>query len=133
MIGFEGGVQLVRASLRLLAVVSCLGFFLLGCRIEQEASPTGPGMGGDQVIKFENLTSHGVVVKIPDAHHEFELEVGETKTVEVYSEEGATVFFVQIFQNYPGRDITLARRWTGFVPVGKIVTIQHISRVQVHD
>ena len=115
----------------LLAVLSLMAFGLLGCRIKQEASPTGPGAGGSQVIKFENRTRHGVLVRILDAHQEFELAVGETKTVEAYSEEGATVFFVQIFQS--GRDISVAPRWTGFVEVGKIVTIQHISRVQIHD
>ena len=74
-------------------------------------------------------------VRIPDANQEFELAVGETKTVEVHSEEGATIFFVEIFQNRAGQDISVAPRWTGFVEVGKVVTIRQRITIQpeIHD
>ena len=120
----------------LLTVLSLMAFGLLGCRIKQETSPTGPGAEGSQVIKFENVTQNiPVLVRIPDAHQEFELAVGEMKTVEVYSEEGVTIFFVQIFQNRPGQDISVAPRWTGFVEVGKVVTIRQRITIQpeIHD
>jgi len=132
----EGDEKIVKVSFMLLAMLSFAGLCLVGCRIEQETSPTGPGTGGGQVIKFENITrSIPVLVKIPDAHHEFELAVNEKKTVEVYSEEGATVFYVEIFENFPGRDISTARRWTGFVAVGKVVTIRQrlCIQIEIHD
>lgn len=126
----------MKVSFMLLAALSLMGLGLLGCHVERETSPTGPGAGESQVIKFENVTQNiPVLVRIPDAHQEFELAVGETKTVKVYSEEGVTIFFVEIFQNRPGQDISVAPRWTGFVAVGKVVTIRQRITIQpeIHD
>jgi len=117
-------------------VLLWMGLGGLGCHVDQEKSPTGPGSGTSQVIKFENVTQNiPVLVRIPDANQEFELAVGETKTVEVYSEGGTTIFFVEIFQNRPGQDISVAPRWTGFVEVGKVVTIRQRITIQpeIHD
>ncbi|MFH1567878.1 MAG: hypothetical protein ABIL09_07735, partial [Gemmatimonadota bacterium] len=119
-----------------LLALALVGMGLLGCHVKRERSPTGPGSDTSQVIKFENVTdSIPVVVRIPDANQEFELGVGETRTVAVYSDEGSTIFFVQIIQNRPEQDLSVAPRWTGFVEVGKVVTIRQRITIQpeVHD
>ena len=115
----------------LLRLVLLVGLGGPGCHVEQEKSVNGLGADASQVIKFENLTQHGVLIRIPDAHQEFELGIDERRTVEVRSEEGITVFYVEIYQ--ANWDISVAPRWTGFVGIGKRVTIQHISRVYVND
>lgn len=102
-----------------------------GCHVNQELNPNGPGSETSQVIKFENLTGQVLLVRIPDANQEFELGGNQSQTVEVYSEDGISTFFVEIFLT--NRDISVAARWKGFVEVGKRVTIQHISRVYVED
>lgn len=120
----------------LLVILAWMGLGGLGCHVEQEKNPTGQGSETSQVIKFENITQNiPVLIRIPDASQEFELAVGETKTVEVHSEEGFTIFFVEIFQNRPGQDISVAPRWTGFVEVGKVVTIRQRITIQpeIHD
>jgi len=107
-----------------------------GCHVDPERNPAGGDEGASQLIKFENVTSDiPVLVRIPDAGQEFHLGVGETRTVEVHSTTGATVFFVEIYQNRPGQDISVAPRWTGYVEVGKVVTIRQRITIQreVHD
>ena len=115
----------------MLRLVLLMGVGGLGCHVEQEKIVNGPGADASQVIKFENLTRHGVLIRIPDAHQEFELGADQKRTVEVHAEDGITIFFVEIFQS--GRDISVAPRWTGFVEIGKRVAIQHISRVYIED
>ena len=113
------------------AFLVLLGLAGSACRIKQEADLTGPGSHVSQVIRFNNLTGIPVLVQIPDAHHEFELSVGDSRTVEVHSDQQATVFFVRIINNQPGQDISVAPRWTGYVEMGKTVNIQHISRIYI--
>ena len=107
-----------------------------GCHVKRERSPTGPESETSQAIKFENITTNiPVLIRIPDANQEFELGVGETRTVEVYSAEASTIFYVEIFQNRPGTDLSTAARWTGYVAVGKVVTIRQRITIQpeIHD
>jgi len=107
-----------------------------GCHVDQEPGTVGPGSGADQVIKFENVTTNiPVLIRIPDANQEFELAVGDSRTVEVYSLEGSTTFYVEIFQNRPNQDISVAPRWTGYIEVGKVVTIRQRITIQpdIHD
>lgn len=118
-------------ALRSVVLLVLIGLVGLACHIEQETDPTGPGSHLTQVIRFVNLASAAVLVQIPDAHHEFELGVGDARTVEVHSEQEAAVFFVRIISLHPGQDTSVAPRWTGFVEVGKTVNIQHISRIYI--
>ena len=132
----ERGEEVVKIPFLFLLLLASMGPGGLGCHVDQETSSTGSGSETSQVIKFENITQNiPVLVRIPDANQEFELAVGETKTVEVHSEEGAAVFFVEIFQNRPNQDISVAPRWTGFVEVGKVVTIRQRITIQpeIHD
>mgnify|MGYP001025472851 CR=1 FL=1 len=124
--------------MRMRSVLACLvgSMLVFGCHVDPERDPTGPGGGTSSVIKFENVTDDiPVLVRIPDAAQEFALGIGERRTVEVHSAEDATVFFVEIYQNRPGQDISVAPRWTGFVEVGKVVTIRQRITIQpeVHD
>ncbi len=121
---------------RMVPLLLLLGLIASACRIKQEKDPTGPGSHVSQVIRFNNITTNiPVLIRIPDAYHEFELEVGDSRTVEVHSEQQATVFFVEIIHNRPGQDLSSAPRWTGFVEVGKTVTIRQRITIQpeVHD
>ena len=101
-----------------------------GCHVERQSSASGPGSGVSPVIKFENLTRHALLIRIPDAFQEFELDRDVERTVEVYSEEGIDVFYVEILRSGYA-DMSVAPRWTGFVGIGKRVTVQHISRVTI--
>ena len=112
-----------------LAGILFLACAVAGCHVDQELNPSGPGAGASQVIKFENITGSILLIRIPDAKQDFELGGNQSRTVEVYSEDGITTFFVEIIRG--NQDIATAARWSGFVDVGKRVTIQHISRVYV--
>ncbi|MFA6110779.1 MAG: hypothetical protein WDA75_18625 [Candidatus Latescibacterota bacterium] len=112
------------------------GLVAAGCHVDPERSPTGSDSTASQVIKFENVTDDiPVLIRIPDANQEFELGIGEARTVQAHSASGAAVFFVEIIQNRPGQDISVAPRWTGYVQVGKVVTIRQRITIQpeVHD
>ncbi|MFC1527009.1 hypothetical protein ACFL6X_09405 [Candidatus Latescibacterota bacterium] len=117
---------------RFVSLVVLMALGGLGCHVDRETSVNGPDEGTSEVIKFENLTRHGVLVRIADAHQEFELGVDEGRTVEVHSDDGIAIFFVEIYHSGYA-DISVAPRWTGFVGIGKRVTIQHISRVTISD
>ena len=112
-----------------LAVLACLS--LSSCHVKQELNPSGPGSEVSQVIKFESLLTYELLIRIPDANQEFNLGANQSRTVEVYSEDGITTFYVEIFD--ARRDPSVAGRWTGFVTIGQRVTVQHIARVYVDD
>ena len=121
---------------RVLIALMAVALTSVQCHVERQKNPAGSGSETSQVIKFENITTNiPVLIRIPDANQEFELGVGETRTVEVYSTEGSTIFYVEIFQNRPGTDLSTAARWTGYVAVGKVVTIRQRITIQpeVHD
>ncbi len=120
----------MKKARRLLRSVLLMTLVGLGCHVEREESVNDPDADTSQVIKFENLTRHGLLVRIADAHQEFELGVDERRTVEVHSDDGIATFFVEIFHSGYA-DISVAPRWTGYVGIGKRVTIQHISRVNI--
>lgn len=125
----------MKASVICMDLALVLGLAGIGCHVDQETD-TSAGFEVSQVIKFENVTDNiPVLVRIPDANQEFELGVGESRTVPVHGGEGITTFFVQIFQNRPQDDISTAPRWTGFVEIGKVVTIRQRITIQpeVHD
>ena len=111
---------------------------LAGCHVEYKGVEAQKA--GVRVVKFENLTDNiPVHVSIPDAHQEFDLAVGETKTVELFSEDDATTFFVEIVEDrrIGGAETAQRKSWTGYVgeSLGHVVTIrQRIStQIEVHD
>ena len=110
-------------------LVVLAGLWSSACHVKQELNPNGPGEEASQVIKFESLLTYELLIRIPDAHQEFKLGANQNRTVEVYSEDGITTFYVEIFD--ATRDISVAGRWTGFVSIGQRVTIQHIARVYI--
>ena len=125
-----------RRSLLLLCGLALGALGTAGCHVEQERNPAGADSETSQVIKFENVTANiPVLIRIPDANQEFTLAVGESRTVEVYSAEGSTIFFVEIIQNRASQDISVAPRWSGYVAVGKVVTILQRITIQpeIHD
>jgi hypothetical protein len=126
----------VKTRFLCLVALPLAGMVAVSCHVKREGNPTGSGTEISQVIKFENITvSIPVLIRIPDATQEFELGVGETRTVQAHSAEGSTLFYVEIFEYRPGQDLNTARRWTGYVTVGKVVTIrQRISiQIEIHD
>jgi len=114
------------------ALVTSVALAVPACHVEREATASGPGSSTSPVIKFQNLTRHGLLIRIPDAHQEFEVGAEEERTVEVHSEDGVTVFYVEILRSGYA-DMSVAPRWTGYVGIGKRVTVQHISRVAISD
>lgn len=120
----------------LLVALPLAGIVAVSCHVKQEGGPAGPDSQTSQVIKFENTsTNMPVVVRIPDANQEFGLEGGESKTVEAYSAEGSTIFYVEVFRGRLGDDLTTVQRWTGYAAVDKVVTIFYRLglHVEVHD
>jgi len=119
-------------------ILTLASVLLAGCHVEYKG--TEAGRTGVRMVKFENLTDNiPVHVIIPDAHQEFDLAVGETKTVELFSEDDATTFFVEIVEarNIGGSETAQRKSWTGYVgeSLGHVVTIrQRIStQIEVHD